>query len=102
MAVDSTQTNTQQSAVNGDIDPKILEILGLQDVFDFDPDEYILLLKEKMAQGRMNNSSMRTEDVETITEEYKRVKKSKGSGKKLKVKKQTIKSDKFLKNKSLI
>jgi len=101
MAVDSTQTNTQQSAVNDDIDPKILEILGLQDVFDFDPDEYILLLKEKMAQGRMNNSSMRTEDVETITEEYKRVKKSKGSGKKLKVKKQTIKSDKFLKNKSL-
>jgi hypothetical protein len=101
MAVDSTQTNTQQSAVNEDIDPKILEILGLKDVFDFDPDEYILLLKEKMVEGRMSNSSMSTEDVEIITNEFKRVKGLKGSNKKLKVKKQTIKTDKFLGKKSL-
>ena len=98
MAVDATQTKTQQSAVNEDIDPKILKILGLEDVFDFDYDEYILLLKEKMVAGRMANSSMSTEDIEAVTDEYKRVKGKKGP---FKVKKQTIKSDKLLgKNKS--
>lgn len=93
MAVDATQTKTEQSAVNESVDPKILKILGLEDVFDFDYDEYILLLKEKMVEGRMSNSSMSTEDVEIITNEYKRVKGKRGP---FKIKKKTIKADKFL------
>ena len=71
------------------IDPRVLEILGLQDVFDFTYAEYLTLLKGKMAEARMTKSSISTERSELLTKEYKRVKNKEGS---FKVKKKKISS----------
>lgn len=80
----TTAAQSQEELVSEQIDPRILEVLGLQDVFDLTYEEYLTELKQKMVEGRMNNSSMSTEDVELVTNEYKRVK---GKTGKFKVKK---------------
>lgn len=71
------------------IDPRVLEILGLQDVFDFTYAEYLTLLKGKMAEARMAKSSISTERSDLLTKEYKRVKNKEGQ---FKVKKKKISS----------
>ena len=63
-----------------EIDARILEILGLSDAVDLEFDEYKTLLKESMMKGRMGGSTgMSTEDVEKVTDEWKRVKNETGT-----------------------
>ena len=77
-----------------EIDPKILEILGLDDVFDLDYDEYRTLLKEKMAADRMGQK-VDSGDAELISDEYKRVRNKKGS---FSQKKEEVQTAKVVKN----
>ncbi len=70
---------TNKTTKTEQIDPKILEILGLQDVFDFTYSEYSTLLKEKMIQSRMSKSSISTERAELLTKEFKRIKNKEGA-----------------------
>jgi len=79
--------------VDEDIDPLILRLLGLGDVFDIDYDTYKTLLREKMAAGRMPGSQMPTEEIELLTNEFKRVK---GKTGRFKVKAQKIKAESFV------
>jgi len=82
--------------VEEEIDPQILSILGLEDVFDLTYEEYASLLKEAAVKGRMPNSQMSTESIELVTDEFKRVKGKTGLFK-VKVKKVDI--DKVLNRK---
>ena len=78
-------TSSQQET----IDLRILRLLGLEDVFDLDYETYLTLLKEAMVKGRMTNKAIPTEEVELLTNEYKRVKSRKDAGR-FKVKKKRI------------
>lgn len=64
----------EEDLVDEEIDERILRLLGLQDVFDIDYGTYLTLLKEKMMSARMTSTSIPTEEIELITNEYKRVK----------------------------
>ena len=64
--------------VEENVDPRILELLGLEDTTDLTYDEYKTLLKEKMVEGRMTDSEMSTEDTELLTDEFKRVRSNTG------------------------
>jgi hypothetical protein len=64
----------EEDLVDEEIDERILKLLGLQDVFDIDYGTYLTLLKEKMMSARMTSTSIPTEEVELLTNEYKRVK----------------------------
>ena len=81
------------SVENEDIDPRILKLLGLEDVFDIDYDTYKTLLRERMAAGRMPDSKIPTEEVQLLTDEFKRVKSKTG---RFKVKGQKIKKESFV------
>ena len=63
----------KEDLVEEKIDENILSLLGLTDVFDFTYEEYLSLLKEKMAAQRMQGSGDSGE-AELVTNEYKRVK----------------------------
>lgn len=81
------------SNVKESIDERILRLLSLEDVFDLDYDTYLTLLKEQMVKGRMTQSKLPTEEIELLTDEYKRVKSKKG---RFEVKKKTkITADKL-------
>jgi F0F1-type ATP synthase assembly protein I len=82
----------QGDSVTGEVDERILALLGLEDVTDIDYDTYKTLLRERMAAGRMNNSSISTEEIELLTEEFKKVKKKTG---RFKVKKKKINANTF-------
>jgi hypothetical protein len=69
--------NSNQKEV---IDTRILRLIGLEDVFDLDYETYLTLLKEAMVKGRMAKTSIPTEEVELLTNEYKRVKTKKDEG----------------------
>ena len=86
------ESASEEDLVGEDIDPRILRLLGLEDVVDIDYDTYKTLLKEKMAAGRMSDSQMPTEEVELLTDEFKRVKSKTG---RFTVKKKTINADSF-------
>ena len=75
--------------VNEKIDERILRMIGLDDVFDIDYDTYSSLLRERMAAARMTKQRVATEEVELITNEWKRIKGKKG---RFKVKKITAAS----------
>ena len=77
-----------------EIDIRVLRLIGLEDVFDLDYDTYLTLLKEAMVRGRMPNSSIPTEEVEILTNEYKRVKTKKDDGR-FKVKPKKIGTSSF-------
>ena len=68
------------SNVKESIDERILRLLGLEDVFDLDYDTYLTLLKEAMVKGRMPKTTIPTEEIEALTNEYKRVKGKKNKG----------------------
>jgi hypothetical protein len=68
------------SNVKESIDGRILRLLGLEDVFDLDYDTYLTLLKEAMVKGRMLKTTIPTEEIEVLTNEYKRVKGKKNKG----------------------
>ena len=63
-----------EDIVDEEIDERILNLLKLDGVHDIDYATYMTLLKERMVAGRMADSSMPTEEVELLTDEYKRVK----------------------------
>lgn len=77
-----------------EIDSRILKLIGLDDVFDLDYETYLTLLKEAMVKGRMPNTSIPTEEVELLTNEYKRVKTKKDEGR-FEVKKKKISTSSF-------
>lgn len=76
------------------IDPRILRLIGLDDVFDLDYDTYLTLLKEAMVKGRMTTTTIPTEEVMLLTEEYKRVKSKKDQGR-FEVQKKKISTSSF-------
>ena len=82
------------SNVKETIDERILRLIGLEDVFDLDYDTYLTLLKEQMVKGRMTQSKIPVEEVELITNEYKRLKGKKGAGR-FGVKKKKINTQNF-------
>jgi len=82
--------NSNQSET---IDPRILRLIGLEDVFDLDYETYLTLLKEAMVMSRMVKKTIPTEEIMLLDEEYKRVKTKKDKGRfKVKTKKITAKS----------
>jgi len=84
--------DTEDNIVDERIDERILRLLGLEDVTDIDYSTYKTLLRERVAAARMGDSSIPTEEVELVTEEFKRVKSKTG---RFKVKKSAIKKDAF-------
>jgi len=70
--------STGKKLVDEDIDEIILRLLGLEDVYDLDYDEYKSLLKEAMTIGRMNSTKMASSETEKLTDEYKRIKRKEG------------------------
>ena len=76
------------------IDPRILRLIGLDDVFDLDYDTYLTLLKEAMVKGRMTTTTIPTEEIMLLTEEYKRVKSKKDQGR-FKVERKKISTGSF-------
>jgi len=81
--------NRGEELVDEEIDERILNLLGLDEVFDIDYATYKTLLRERMAAGRMSDSSIPTEEIEILTDEFKRVKRNTG---RFKVKKKKIKA----------
>jgi len=87
-------------SVYQDIDPAILRLLGLTDVFDLDYSTYKTLLKEAMVKGRMPKTEIPNEEVELLTNEWRKVKSSTG---RFKIKKKTVKvSPLFSKPESIV
>ena len=76
--IPAPDTKKEQKLVEEDIDPRILVMLGLEFTKDIDYGTYKTLLKEKMIAGRMTESQMPTEEIELITDEFKRIKGSEG------------------------
>ncbi len=77
-----------------DIDIRILRLIGLEDVFDLDYETYLTLLREVMVKSRMTKKTIPTEEIMLLTEEYKRVKSKKDSGR-FEVKKKKISASSF-------
>ena len=76
------------------IDITILRLIGLEDVFDLDYGTYLSLLKEVMVKGRMAKTSIPTEEIELVTQEFKRVRSKKDKGR-FKVKSKKISASKL-------
>ena len=85
----------EENLVSEQVDERILDVLGLEDVVDIDYATYKTLLREKMMEGRMANSKMPSDEVEILTDEFKRVRSNTG---RFKVKKQKIKFESFTDN----
>lgn len=60
--------------VSEEVDERILKLLGLDDVFDIDYATYMSLLRGKMAEARMVDKKLSTDETMLITDEFKRVK----------------------------
>ena len=84
---------SKEKLVTEQIDPRVLRLIGQEDVSDLDYDTYKTLLKEKMMAGRMSGSQMPTEEVELLTDEFKRVKGKEG---RFKAKPKKVKFDNFV------
>ena len=76
------------------IDIRILRLIGLEDVFDLDYGTYLSLLKEVVVKGRMAKTSIPTEEIELVTQEFKRVRSKKDKGR-FKVKSKKISASKL-------
>jgi hypothetical protein len=84
----------EEELINEDIDPEILELLGIDDPTGLDYSDYKSLLKEKMVANQMG-SGMGL-DQGKLRDEFKRVK---GKTGKFTVKNQKIKAETFVANK---
>ena len=80
----STEKKDTKQPANETIDPEVLKMLGLEDVSDFDYDEYKTLLKEKMLANQMVGGRG---DNDLLKNEFKRVKSKTG---RFKPKKKTV------------
>jgi hypothetical protein len=86
-----------EDLVEEEIDERILNILGLKDVFDIDYGTYRSLLKEKSVLISMGKSNLPREEEMLIQEEFKRVRKKSG---RFKPKSKKINSEVFFGRKS--
>ncbi len=69
-----SKTSSEDDLIDGQIDPEILRILGLQDVFDLDQGEYISLLKEALMKGAFDEKAkLSEEDLARVANERKRI-----------------------------
>jgi GH24 family phage-related lysozyme (muramidase) len=62
------------------VDSRILQLLGLEDVFDLDYDDYANLLKEKLIEVSKGTDDSSTEDAILLREELKKARGNKGKG----------------------
>ena len=76
--------------VSEEVDERILKLLGLDDVFDIDYSTYMTLLREKLAEARMVDKKLSTEESMLLTDEFKRIK---GKVGRFKLKKKKITAD---------
>ena len=81
------------------INPKVAKLLGLDFTGDLDRGDYISVLREYMISSRMNilggSSKYKTKDVESVTNEYKKVKNTKKETK-FTLKRTIVNKDSFL------
>ena len=63
----------EEDLVSEDVDERVLRILGLDEVFDIDYGTYLTLLREKLAEARMVDRKISTEESMLLTDEFKRV-----------------------------
>jgi hypothetical protein len=80
----------EEDLVNEEVDERILRILGLDDVFDIDYGTYLTLLREKLAEARMVDRKLSTEESMLLTDEFKRVR---GNVGRFKIKRKKITSE---------
>ena len=66
--------------VKEEIDTRILNLLGIDDVFDIDYTTYLLLLREAMVKGSFGKSKLSDEELALLSNERKRVKNKQDSG----------------------
>ena len=78
LAVIPNAVKQETELVDDEIDERILALLGLENINDIDYATYKTLLREKMMEGRMSGTEMPTEEVELLTDEFKRVKSATG------------------------
>jgi hypothetical protein len=77
-----------------EVDPEVAKILGLEDNFDLEYDEYMTLLKERMVKGAFEGKEkLSEEDLAKIANERKRIRDLKGS--KFTAPKKTVNADSF-------
>lgn len=79
-----------EDLVDEEIDERILNFLGLEDIFDIDYGTYQTLLKEKLAAARMGAKKIPAEEDELLVKEFRRVKSKTG---RFKLKKKKITAD---------
>ena len=91
------KTSTDENLVEEEIDPKILEALGIKDVFDFDYGDYKTLIREKIAEFEMKAAQQQektdkktTDSHRLLIDEFKRVRRSSG---KFKLKSKGVKAE---------
>ena len=77
----------QDDLVSEEVDERILNLIGIDDVFDIDYSTYMSLLREKMMQVRMTSSKLSTDESVLLTDEFKRIK---GKTGRFKIKKKKI------------
>ena len=87
LAVIPKTTKQEENIVDEDVDERIIELLGIGNINDIDYATYKTLLRERMAEGRMTSTQMPTEEVELLTNEFKRVKSATG---RFKIKKKKV------------
>ena len=90
------KSNKQKStsAKQDDIDPRILELLGIEDYeAELDYEDYAVLLKEAMVKRTISGSEEKEGDTELLKGELKRARSSSG---KFKPKKKTVKASNFV------
>ena len=93
LSSNSSTVNTEdEKLVEEVIDPKVLEILGIDFTGDLTYGEYKTILKEKMAAQRMGGK-VDSSSAEAVTKEFRRVK-TKNNDKRFKVKKTKISANK--------
>ena len=90
------KSNKQQSkpAKQDDIDPRIFELLGIEDYeAELDYEDYAVLLKEAMVKRTISGSEDQEGDTEILKKDLKRARSSSG---KFKPKKKTVKASNFV------
>jgi murein DD-endopeptidase MepM/ murein hydrolase activator NlpD len=73
-STDSKTSSEDDLIDDGQIDPEILKILGIDDVFDLDQGDYMSLLKERMVKGSFDEKQkLSEEDLAKLSNERKRI-----------------------------
>ena len=92
--IGKSNKDKSKPAGQDDIDPRILELLGIEDYeAELDYEDYLVLLKEAMVKGSFGDSKLADEDLAKIANERKRVR---GKSGKFKPKKKTVKASNFV------